>query len=42
MPTGVVLNPRPTASNAVDDIVAQACRAFDLGVRQVWLAQQFH
>jgi F420-dependent oxidoreductase-like protein len=42
MPTGVVLNPRPTASNAVDEIVAQACRAFDLGVRQVWLAQQFH
>jgi F420-dependent oxidoreductase-like protein len=41
MPTGVVLNPRPTASNAVDDIVDQARRAFELGVRQIWLAQQF-
>jgi F420-dependent oxidoreductase-like protein len=41
MPTGVVLNVRATASNAVDDIVAQARRAFDIGVRQIWLAQQF-
>ncbi len=42
MPTGVVLNVRAPASNAVDDIVAQARRAFELGVRQIWLAQQFH
>jgi F420-dependent oxidoreductase-like protein len=41
MPTGVVLNPSPTASNVVDDVVAQARRAFDVGVRQVWLAQRF-
>jgi alkanesulfonate monooxygenase SsuD/methylene tetrahydromethanopterin reductase-like flavin-dependent oxidoreductase (luciferase family) len=41
MPIGVVLNVRATASNAVDDIVAQARRAFDVGVRQIWLAQQF-
>ncbi|WP_319449544.1 MULTISPECIES: TIGR03564 family F420-dependent LLM class oxidoreductase [unclassified Mycobacterium] len=41
MPTGVVLNVRATASNAVDDIVDQARRAFDVGVRQIWLAQQF-
>jgi F420-dependent oxidoreductase-like protein len=42
MSTGVVLNVRASATNAVDDIVAQAQRAFDIGVRQVWLAQQFH
>jgi F420-dependent oxidoreductase-like protein len=41
MPTGVVLNPNPTASNVVDDVVAQARRAFDVGVRQIWLAQRF-
>jgi F420-dependent oxidoreductase-like protein len=41
MPTGVVLNVRATASNAVDDIIDQARRAFDVGVRQIWLAQQF-
>jgi F420-dependent oxidoreductase-like protein len=41
MPTGVVLNPNPTASNVVDDVVAQARRAFDIGVRQIWLAQRF-
>lgn len=29
------------AQNAVDDYVAQARRAHQLGVRQVWLAQQF-
>jgi F420-dependent oxidoreductase-like protein len=41
MPTGVVLNPSATASNVVDDITAQARRAYDIGVRQVWLAQRF-
>ncbi|MDT5180222.1 MAG: hypothetical protein QOJ95_4420 [Mycobacterium sp.] len=41
MPTGVVLNPSPAATNAVDDVIAQARRAFDVGVRQIWLAQQF-
>ena len=41
MPTGVVLNASPTATNLVDDVVAQARRAFDVGVRQVWLAQRF-
>jgi F420-dependent oxidoreductase-like protein len=41
MPTGVVLFPSPQAVNVVDDVVAQATRAYDLGVRQVWLAQQF-
>ena len=41
MPTGVVLFPRPQAANVVDDVVSQARRAYDIGVRQVWLAQQF-
>jgi F420-dependent oxidoreductase-like protein len=41
MPTGAVLYPDPQAVNVVDDVVAQARRAHDLGVRQVWLAQQF-
>jgi F420-dependent oxidoreductase-like protein len=41
MPTGVVLNVRATATNAVDDVIDQARRAFDVGVRQIWLAQQF-
>jgi F420-dependent oxidoreductase-like protein len=41
MPTGVVLNPRAGASNVVDDVIEQARRAFDVGVRQIWLAQQF-
>jgi len=35
------LFPNPQANNVVDDVVAQARRAYDLGVRQVWLAQQF-
>ena len=33
--------PNPNAVNVVDDVVSQARRAYDLGVRQVWLAQQF-
>lgn len=41
MSTGVVLHRSKTASNAVDDFVAQAREAFALGVRQVWIAQQF-
>jgi hypothetical protein len=36
MPTGIVLFPNPQAINRVDDVVAQATRAYDLGVRQVW------
>jgi F420-dependent oxidoreductase-like protein len=39
MPTGIVLFPNPHAANRVDDMVAQASRAYDLGVRQVWLSQ---
>lgn len=41
MPTGVVIKPRATATNVVDDVVDQARRAFQIGVRQVWFAQQF-
>jgi F420-dependent oxidoreductase-like protein len=41
MPSGIVLFPNPQAANVVDDVVAQATRAYDIGVRQVWLAQQF-
>ena len=41
MPTGVVLFPDPNAVNVVDDVVSQARHAYELGVRQVWLAQQF-
>jgi F420-dependent oxidoreductase-like protein len=39
MPTGILLFPNPQAINVVDDVVAQASRAYDLGVRQVWLGQ---
>ena len=31
----------PNAANVVDDVVSQARRAHEIGVRQVWLAQQF-
>jgi F420-dependent oxidoreductase-like protein len=41
MPTGIVLSPDPQAANVVDDVVSQARRAHDLGVRHVWLPQQF-
>src|SRR3981189_1971675 len=41
MPTGIMLRPDPQAANGVDDVVSQARRAYDLGVRQVWLSQQF-
>src|SRR5258708_26832288 len=40
MTTGIVLFPNPRAINFVDDVGAQASRAYDLGVRQVWLGQQ--
>lgn len=39
MPTGVVLNPDHSAENTVDDAIGQARRAYDAGVRQLWLAQ---
>src|SRR6478752_490387 len=41
MPSGVVLFPNPNAVNVVDDVVSQARHAYELGVRQVWLPQQF-
>src|SRR5258705_10774727 len=41
MPTGIVLYPDPHAVYVVDEVVSQARRAYDVGVRQVWLAQQF-
>ena len=41
MATGIVLFPAPQAVNVVDDLIAQAERAYALGVRQVWLPQQF-
>jgi F420-dependent oxidoreductase-like protein len=41
MPTGIFLFPNPQAANVVDDVIGQAERAHALGVRQVWLAQQF-
>lgn len=41
MPSGIMLYARPNAANVVDDVVAQARRAHEIGVRQVWLAQQF-
>jgi F420-dependent oxidoreductase-like protein len=41
MPTGVVIFPSPQAANAVDDVVAQAKRAYASGVEQIWLGQLF-
>jgi F420-dependent oxidoreductase-like protein len=41
VPTGIIVTPHPSAPNVVDDAIAQARRAHELGVRQVWLAQQF-
>lgn len=40
MPTGVALFPDRSAANIVDDVIDQARRAHQAGVRQVWLAQQ--
>ncbi len=41
MPAGIILHADPNAANVVDDVVSQARRAHEIGVRQVWLAQQF-
>lgn len=41
MPTGVFLFPSSGAANAVDDLVEQARNAYEIGVRRVWLGQQF-
>lgn len=41
MPTGIVLVPNRQAGNHVDDAISQSRQAFDAGVRQIWLAQQF-
>jgi F420-dependent oxidoreductase-like protein len=41
MPTGVVLFPSPQATNAVDNVIAQAKRAQASGVEQIWLGQLF-
>jgi F420-dependent oxidoreductase-like protein len=41
MPAGIVLHVDPNAANVVDDVVSRARRADEIGVRQVWLAQQF-
>jgi F420-dependent oxidoreductase-like protein len=40
MPAGIVINPSPSATNAVDDVISQARRAFEIGVRHVWFSQQ--
>lgn len=40
MPTGVVINPSPSAANAVDDVITQSRRAYEIGVRHVWFSQQ--
>jgi hypothetical protein len=40
MPAGVLPIPRPGAVNLVDDVIDQAARTHELGVKQVWLAQQ--
>jgi F420-dependent oxidoreductase-like protein len=41
MTTGIVLFGSAGADNAVDDFISQARRAHEIGVRQVWVAQQF-
>jgi F420-dependent oxidoreductase-like protein len=40
MSTGIILMAHPDAPNLVDDVIAQARRAHELGVAQVWLPQQ--
>ncbi len=42
MPAGVLLIPRTGAANLVDDVLDQARRAHELGVKKVWLAQQLN
>lgn len=41
MSAGIVLRVDPNAANVVDDVVSRARRAHEIGVHQVWLAQQF-
>lgn len=41
MATGIVLYATPNVGNVVDDFTAQARRASELGVQQVWLPQRF-
>jgi F420-dependent oxidoreductase-like protein len=41
MPAGVLIAPNRSSANVVDDAVEQARRAYDVGVRQLWLGQQF-
>ena len=41
MPTGVVLDPDRTSANHVEAAIDQARRAYDAGIRQLWIAQQF-
>ncbi len=40
MSAGIILMARPDAPNLVDDVIAQAKRAHEVGVAQVWLPQQ--
>ncbi|ETB02796.1 F420-dependent oxidoreductase [Mycobacterium avium subsp. paratuberculosis 10-5864] len=40
MSAGIILMAHPDAANLVDDVIAQARRAHEFGVGQVWLAQQ--
>lgn len=41
MPTGVVLDPDRSSANHVAAAIDQARRAYNAGVRQLWIAQQF-
>jgi F420-dependent oxidoreductase-like protein len=41
MPAGVLIAPDRSAANVVDNAIDQAQRAYDAGVRQLWLGQQF-
>lgn len=41
MPTGVVLDPDRESPNHVAAAIDQARRAYDAGIRQLWIAQQF-
>jgi F420-dependent oxidoreductase-like protein len=40
MPSGIILTARPDAPNLVDDVIAQARHAHELGVAKVWLPQR--
>jgi F420-dependent oxidoreductase-like protein len=41
MPAGVLIAPDRSSANVVDNAIDQAQRAYDAGVRQLWLGQQF-